>query len=496
MPLAAHLPALQVVLPLLAAPGCVLVHRPRAAWALATGVSWVALAIAATLLHAVIEKGPISYALGGWAAPWGIEYRLDQVNAFVLLIVAAIGAVVVPFARDSVEREVHSDRIYLLYTAWMLCLTGMLGMVVTGDAFNLFVFLEISSLSSYVLISLGRDRRALLAAFRYLVMGTIGATFILIGIGLLYAMTGTLNMADLAERLPSVADTRTVKTAFGFLTVGVGLKMAFFPLHAWLPNAYAYAPSPVTALLAGTATKVAVYVMLRFFFSVFGASFTFDVMLLDRVFLPLALAAVLVASAIAVWQVDVKRMLAWSSVAQIGYMALGVSFANVVGLTASIVHLFNHALMKSALFLAIGCVVYRVGAVSLSSMSGLGRRMPWTMAAFVVGSLSLVGVPLTAGFISKWYLLQGALQQNWWLVAGAVLFASLLALIYTGRVIEAAYFRRPERGAIQRTVHEAPALLLVPVWLLIAANVYFGVRTELTVGVARTAARILLGNAP
>ena len=403
--LGAHLPALQVVVPLLSAPICALIGRPRVAWATALVVSAVALATALALLQQVLATGPISYALGGWAAPWGIEYRVDTVNAFVLVIVSAISTVVLPFARDSIEQEVSEDRLSLFYTLWMLCLTGLLGIAITGDAFNVFVFLEISSLSSYALISLGNDRRALIASLRYLVMGTIGATFIVLGVGLLYVMTGTLNMMDLAERLATMHDTRTVKVAFVFLTVGIGLKMALFPLHAWLPNAYAYAPSAVSAFLAGTATKVAVYVWLRFFFTVFGADFALDSMFMDLLLLPLAIVAIVVASTIAVFQEDAKRLLAYSSIAQIGYIALGISLFSVTGLTAAIVHLFNHAIIKAALFMALGCIVFRTGSTSVASLAGIGRRMPWTMAAFVFGAMSLIGVPLTVGFISKWYLL-------------------------------------------------------------------------------------------
>ncbi len=494
--LGAHLPALQVVVPLLSAPLCVLIARPRMAWAMALVVSALALAMSAALLQQVLVSGPVSYALGGWAAPWGIEYRVDTVNAFVLLIVSTISTVALLFALHSVEQEVREDRVGLFYTAWMLCLTGLLGIAITGDAFNLFVFLEIASLSSYVLISLGSDRRALIAAFRYLIMGTIGATFILIGIGLLYAMTGTLNMMDLAVRLAALEDTRTVKVAFGFLTVGIGIKMALFPLHAWLPNAYAYAPSAVTAFLAGSATKVAVYVWLRFFFTIFGADFARDSMSMDVLLMPLALMAIVVASVIAVFQEDAKRLLAYSSIAQIGYMALGISLFSVTGLTAAIVHLFNHAIIKTVLFMALGCIVFRTGSVSIASLAGMGRRMPWTMAAFVFGALSLVGVPLTVGFISKWYLLLAALERGWWPLAVVVVLTSLLAAVYCGRVIEAAYFRDPEPGSIQASAREAPLAMLIPVWVLIAANVYFGIDTDLTVGVASRAAGVLLGAGP
>ncbi len=491
--LSVHLPALQVVVPLLAAPLCALVHRPRIAWALALAVSVLALLMSAALLQQVLASGPISYALGGWAAPWGIEYRVDTVNGFVLLIVSTVSTVALLFALHSVEQEVHEDRVSLFYTAWLLCLTGLLGIVITGDAFNVFVFLEISSLSTYVLVSLGGDRRALVAAFRYLIMGTIGATFILIGVGLLYAMTGTLNMMDLAERIPEVADTRTVKVAFGFLTVGIAIKMALFPLHAWLPNAYAYAPSAVAAFLAGSATKVAVYVWLRFFFTIFGADFALDSMSMDLLLLPLALAAIVLASVVAVFQEDAKRLLAYSSIAQIGYMALGIGLFSVTGLTAAIVHLFNHAIIKTALFMALGSIVFRTGSVSIRSLAGIGRRMPWTMAAFVFGAMSLIGVPLTVGFISKWYLLLAALERGWWPLAVVIVLTSLLAAVYCGRVIESAYFRDPEPGSIQANAREAPLMMLVPLWTLIAANIYFGINTDLTVGVAGRAAGVLLG---
>ncbi len=488
----AHLPALQVVIPLISAPLCALLPAGRAVWLTAVSTSWLAFLIAVLLLNQVLAHGPVSYLMGSWPAPWGIEYRVDVLNAYVLLIVAMIGAIVMTFGRLIVERRIRlpEHKQPWFYTAYMLCLTGLLGITITGDAFNVFVFLEISSLSSYVLISIGRDRRALTAAYQYLIMGTIGATFILIGIGLLYVMTGTLNMGDLAARIPAVADTRTVHAAFAFLTVGVSLKLALFPLHLWLPNAYAYAPSVVTAFLAATATKVAVYVLLRFFFTVFGAGFSFETMELDRILLPLALVGIFSASVVAVFQTNVKRMLAYSSVAQIGYMILGISLVSVTGLTASISHLFNHALMKGTLFMALGCVSFRVGAAKLERMAGIGRTMPWTMGAFMIGGLSLIGVPLTAGFVSKWYLVVGALEKGWWPVAVLVLITSLLAVIYIWRVVEAAYFKPAPEGQV---VREAPLALLVPAWTLALANLYFGLDTSLNAGVAQQAAEMLLG---
>jgi multicomponent Na+:H+ antiporter subunit D len=190
-------------------------------------------------------------------------------------------------------------------------------------------------------------------------------------------------------------------------------------------------------------------------------------MQVDRIFMPLALVGILSASLVAVYQLNVKRLLAYSSVAQIGYMILGVSLASVLGLTAGILHLFNHALMKGALFMAMGCVMYRVGSVRLVSMAGLGRRMPWTMAAFVAAGFSIIGVPLTVGFISKWYLVQAALAQGLWWVAGLVMIGSLLALIYIWKVVEVAYFQEAPEGS---QVREAPFTMLIPLWVLVAAN--------------------------
>jgi multicomponent Na+:H+ antiporter subunit D len=487
---AVHFPVLQIIVPLLLAPVCVLLRGARLAWFTALTASWIAFGIAVTLLLDVLAGGPISYAMGGWNAPWGIELRVDAANAFVLTIVAGIGAVVMIFARQSVDREVGDARAYLFYAAYLLCLAGLLGVTITGDAFNLFVFLEISSLSSYVLISLGKDRRALYAAYQYLILGTIGATFYLIGVGLLYQATGTLNMMDLAQRIEGQEGLRGLRVAFAFLTVGISLKLALFPLHLWLPNAYTYAPSAVTGFMAATATKVSVYVLLRVFFTIFGVEFSFGQMPLGEILMILAVAAMFAASTVAIFQNNVKRMLAYSSVAQIGYIVLGIGFASVTGVQAGVLHLFNHALIKGGLFLAMGCIAYSIGSTHIRDLAGLGKRMPWTAAAFVAGGLGLIGIPLTAGFISKWYLVLAALEKGWWWVAALILMSSLLAVVYVWKVVEQMYLKPAPDGAARA---EAPLGMLVPTWILIAASIWFGIDTRLSAGAALEAAKTLLG---
>jgi multicomponent Na+:H+ antiporter subunit D len=287
-----------------------------------------------------------------------------------------------------------------------------------------------------------------------------------------------------------------VRAAFAFIVVGSGLKMAMFPLHAWLPGAYASAPSAATVFIAATSTKVAVYVLLRFAFTIFGIEFSFDTLALAKVLVVFAAIGVFAASMAAIVQDDLKRMLAWSSIAQVGYMLIGIAAANLDGLTAGIVHLFNHALIKAALFMALGCVAYRIGVVRLDSVAGLARRMPWTFGAFALAGLSLIGVPFTAGFVSKWYLLLGVLQNGWWPLALLLLVTSLMALVYVGKVLEAAWFGTPLPDSVSEHAREAPLGMLLPLWALVLANLWFGVHTTLSVGVARTAAGALLGLAP
>ncbi|WP_416899671.1 MAG: monovalent cation/H+ antiporter subunit D family protein [Minwuia sp.] len=493
--LIANLPALQVALPLVAAPVCMFLKPKGLAWLFALLVSAATFAVSCLLLQQVMELGVVSYAMGGWAPPVGIEYRVDKVNAFVLLIVSMISLIALPYARVASAREIPLDKHNLFYTAWLLCLTGMLGIAITGDAFNIFVFLEISSLSTYVLIASGRDPRALTASFNYLVLGTLGATFILIGVGLLYIMTGTLNIADLAVRVPPIADQPPVLAAAGFLTVGIALKCGLFPAHFWLPNGYAYSPSLVAVFLSATATKVSVYVMMRFQFTVFGDVTVGENFDFANLLLPFAVIAFLVGSASAIFQQDMKRMLAWSSVAQIGYMITGIGLGSVEGVTAGIVHLFNHALMKAALFMAVGAVFLRAGGVRLVRFEGLGRRMPLTMFAFVLAGLSLIGVPLTVGFVSKWYLVQAALAQGpvGYFLTALILASSLMAVIYVWRVVEVAYFRDPDPEAPRE---EAPLMMLVPMYLLVGGCFWFGIDSEFTVGIAREAALQLMGLAP
>lgn len=487
-----QLPLLTIVVPMIAAPLCMLIGNRHVAWLLAFLASLVSFLFSAHMLAQVIDGDVLSYHLGGWAPPLGIEYRVDAANAFVLLLISGISTVILPYARQSVAYEIKKVSHTLFYCCYLLCFTGLLGVVVTGDAFNVFVFLEISSLSTYVLIAMGaeRDRRALTSAYDYLILGTVGATFFVIGIGFLYIATGTLNMADLAVRLADMESNRTVQAGFAFIVVGMGLKAAIYPLHLWLPGAYTYAPSVVTIFLAATATKAAIYVLLRFMFSVFQPAFVFELHTLTWIIMPLAILAMFAASLIAAFQTDLKRLLAYSSVAQVGYMILGIGLATKISLSATIVHLFNHGITKAVLFMVVGAFVMRKGSSFSKNLNGLGKQMPWTCAAFVIGGLSLIGVPGTAGFISKWLLIDAALEVDLWWLALLIVMSSLLAVVYIWKTVEVLYMNEPDLDTV---VKEVPLSMLIPMWVMALACIYFGLNTEITLTSASVAANSLLG---
>ncbi len=485
-----HAPVLVVIVPLLLAPVCAALPSWRAAWALTLLAAVSSFIFALVLVGETRSGAVLSYALGGWEPPVGIEFRVDGLNAPVLLLVSFISVLATVFAFPSVAREIRLEKRTLFFAAFLICMSGLLGVGITGDAFNMFVFLELSSISTYVLVALGatQDRRALPAALNYLVMGTIGATFFVIGVGFLYAATGTLNMVDMALRLDGLGDSRTVQAGFAFIFVGLGLKAAMFPLHQWLPSAYAYAPSFVTVFLSATATKVAFYALVRMLFSVFSPDFNFQAVAFTWVLAPLGAIAAVTCSFQAFFQTDIRRMLAYSSVAQVGYMLLGLSMGTALGLSASLFHLANHAFMKGALFIAVAGVAMSVGSTRISDFAGAAKKAPLTMAGFAVGGLSLVGVPLTSGFLSKIALFNAALENGWWWAVAVLAVSSVLAVLYIGRILEAAYFREAPAGRVHSG--EAPLLLLIPLWVLALTNLYIGIDASFVTSLTDAAAQI------
>jgi len=486
MSAATQYPILLVVVPLLSA-FCVSIvglYRKAVCFYITLGAMAVALwASVATLLE-VVENGTIHYRLGGWPPPMGIEYVIDHLNGMVLVVVAFVGFVTALYSKRSVEQEIP-DKISQFYTLYILLVTGLLGITATGDAFNLYVLLEIAALTSYALIANGEDR-APLASFNYLILGTIGACFYLLGVGHLYIMTGSLNMPDLQGILGDLYGTNAIQIAFILILVGVWVKMAFFPVHGWLPNAYTFAPSATSCLMAPLMTKVSVYVMIRIMFSVFSPDFTFEAFVLHRVIVWLAVIAIVAGSLRALAEKDFKKMLTYLIVAEVGYMVGGVWLANRMGITGAVLHILNDAVMTLCLFMVAGIVMYKKKSHAIDDMKGLFRKMPFTMAAFVVGALAMIGVPPTCGFFSKWYLILGAVDAGEWGYLCALLFSSLVNAVLFFRIIEKAYFENGAHGEDHRSagegrLDEAPLSMLVPLLVVAAALVVIGLFTGVIV---------------
>jgi len=467
-------PALIIAIPLIAAvltPLLGLVNR-RLCYPWLIIIIGLTGSLALAIASQVITSGPISYHMGGWAPPWGIEYRIDQLNALLMILITGAGFLGAVYSGPSFAKELPSQRVNAT-TLYLLMITGLLGIVITGDLFNIFVFLEIASLSGYGLIASGSPD-APLATFRYIIMGTIGASCYLLGVGYLYISTGSLNIADLHGILPQLYHSRVVLTAGSLMLIGIALKMALFPLHAWLPEAYFEAPSAVSGVVAPLYTKVGGYLMLRIMYNLFEPRFFIEIVPLTTILSWAAVIALLIGSIYAIAQKDLKKMLCYSVIAQVGYIVLGIALANRAGYSSAILTMINEVCTKSCIFLATGAIIYRVGNSRIDNLQHLFRRMPLTMLAFTIGAFSMIGVPPTCGFFSKLYLIFGCVAGGHWVFVAALLISTILNVIYFFRVIKVACFEEPKPD-YSRTeaypvveVEEVPLAMLLPI--LIAAS--------------------------
>ena len=486
-------PALMIVVPVFASLLLTLIgplgHRP--AYGLLIVSVAVSLAAALAVMIQVVQTGEtIHYRMGGWAPPMGIELVIDHMSAGVLVLISACALLTGIYSMHTARQD-NPDRLHHYYALFALLVAGLLGMTATGDVFNLYVLLEISALSSYGLLARGRGL-AFYAAFRYLIMGTIGASFYLLGVGYIYIMTGTLNMADLAEILtrPELRESVNVRIGFSLIILGVWIKMALFPLHAWLPNAYSRAGTTTACLIAPLMTKVSVYVMLRIMFTVFSADYILRQIAWSRLVIYLASAAAVLGMITALSQRDLRKMLTYIIVAEIGYLTGGAWLVNTAGYTGAVYHILADGLMTLCLFMAVGAVIYRTGHSSKVAMQGIFQRMPVTATVFLIGAASVVGIPPTCGFFSKWYLLRGAVQAEAWGFAASLIIAGLIAAVLFFKLIETAFFgildegmdengREPHYNSILRVRREeAPLTMLLPLIFTGAALFGLGIYTN------------------
>ncbi len=424
-------------------------QNQRLAFPLALSGLSVCVLAAVVAANTVVQQGPVQYRFGGWPPPWGIEYRVDHLTVFMLILISLIGWLSAIYAQKSVEQELP-DKVSLFWSLYMLLITGLLGIVITGDMFNLFVLLEVASISGYALVAIGRGR-APFASFRYLIIGTIGTSFYLLGIGFLYIVTGSLNMEDLRLLLPPIYGSRVVQAAFVFIFIGFAVKIALFPLHGWQPDVYTYAPSAVSVIISTAAAKTFVYALIRIVFSVFTLDFITGILSVFSIICWVAAVAMIVGSIFAIAQYNLKRMLAYSSIANIGYiiLALGLAPSTSLGLSPAVMHIANHAVIKGCMFMTACGFIYKYDLKDIRYFTGLGRRMPYTSLGLILASLAMIGMPPGSGFVTKWYLIRAALEaRSYWFVA-VIFVSTLLMIVYFWRVIEIMYIRHETESAVE-----------------------------------------------
>jgi multicomponent Na+:H+ antiporter subunit D len=453
-------PALLVMAPLLAALICSLFSWGAKRLCYPTAIIGLIISCfsAYKILMQVLDSGTIQYRMGGWMPPMGIEYRIDLLNAVVLLLITAIALINLVASYQNIQQETK-EQSNAFYAIYLLFVTGLIGVTATGDLFNLYVLIEITSLTSYAQIAMGDKDRAPLASLNYVFIGVIGASFYLLGVGYIYIMTGSLNMVDVAQMLPALYGSSAILIAFIFCMLGIWIKMALFPLHVWLPNAYTYAPTAVSRIISPLMTKVMVYVMIRLMITVFGFEYIFEKLNLAEAVVWIATIAILAGAIMAIAQKNLKKMLTYIIVCEIGYMVGGAWLGNELGMTGAILHIVNDAIMTFALFLAVGNMVYKLKSVNYTNLKGVFGKMPWTMAGFVIAAFSIIGIPPTCGFFSKWYLVLGAFDAGAYHFAGALIISSLLCAVLFFKVFEIGFFNT---GHDKIEMSEAPVSMLIP----------------------------------
>jgi len=409
--------------------------------------------------------GVLVYNVGGWKPPIGIGMVLDGLTAFMLVTVNVVAFCIAVYSVNYMEKFTSKWKFYTLF---FLMLGGMNGVIITGDIFNLFVFLEIAAVASYALVAFGTERHELEAAFKYAVMGTLGSLFILLGIAFLYGYTSTLNMADMGNILAQSGSANIVLMVIVLFLMGFGLKAALVPFHAWLPDAHPSAPAPISAMLSGVLIKsLGIYAICRIFYNVIG--FNQEISAILMFFGALSM---IVGGLLALGQWDFKRLLAYSSISQIGYIVLALGLGTPLGIIGGLFHLFNHSIFKSLLFLNAGAVEYATGTRDLKEMGGLASKMPFTGTTGFLGSMSIAGIPPFSGFWSKLIIIIALVQAGKVGYAFWAVIISVLTLAMYIKVIRYAFLGKLKEK--WRGVEEVPLFMKLSMGALALACVAGG----------------------
>jgi multicomponent Na+:H+ antiporter subunit D len=434
---------------------------------LANLATFALLMLSVYSIHLVKSHRILVYKVGGWVPPIGIAMVLDGLSSFMLITVNAVSFLVTIYSLNYIER--YTDK-WKFYTLFMLLLAGLNGLIVTGDLFNLFVFLEIASIASYALVAFGTEAEELEAAFKYSVMSSVASSFILLGIALIYSYTSTLNMADMAGVLSQRPDNLVVPFVGVLLLMGFCLKSALVPFHAWLPDAHPSAPAPISAMLSGVFIKtLGVYAFCRVFFNVFGMTPS-----LFQILRMLGAVSMIVGAVLALAQSDIKRMFAYSSISQVGYIIFALGLATPLAILAGLFHLFNHAFFKSLLFLNSGAIEYATNTRDLKRLGGLMRQLPVTGYTSLLACVSIAGIPPLGGFWSKLLIIFAAIQAKYFGLAMTAVLVSIITLAYYLKFMGFTFFAKPGVERIE-TIKEVPGPMRFAMVILAIICVFTGV---------------------
>jgi multicomponent Na+:H+ antiporter subunit D len=454
-----QLPVLIVITPLIGAFLAPLLYRrhEKTSGYLVLFSLLLSLVMAVALLVKVRREGTLFYQMGNWPPPWGIEYVADPLRVYMLLVVVAVSLWIFLYALKDLEHELRREVIGWYYTLYLLLVASMAAMTMTNDLFNLFVLMEICAITSCAIITVKEDRECLEAGFKYLILSAMGTGCFLLGVAMLYMVTGHLNFGFLQQELSAavIKYPLNVFTAAALFIVAFGTKAALFPLHVWLPDAHASAPSPSSAMLSGLVIKIYTFCLFIIFYRVFPRSLL-DNLPLSEIVLWLAAFGVMFGSIYAMLQTDLKKMLAYSSIGQIAFIFMGIGLDQRLALVGGLYHIAVHAITKSMLFMAAGAIIYATGVRRISDLNGIGRVMPLVLLAFTVGSASMIGIPGTGGLISKWYLALGALEVGRSLFVLVILLSSLLNAIYYMPIVINAFMSQDD---FTHKVKEVPRVL-------------------------------------
>jgi multicomponent Na+:H+ antiporter subunit D len=444
-----QLPAILFLLPLFAAISMPVVCLKHRHWCQPISVAILAAMVLVSIwnLHNVIHHGEVRYVFSGWTVPLGIEWVADGLASIILVLLSALGLLGVVFTGPTSPKAL-GGRIIHFYTLILLLVSALTGIVFAGDLFNLFVFLEVAAISSYALVGVSGGR-ALFAAFRYLILGTIGASLYLLGVSYLYAITGTLNMADIADKLPLLLNSKALLGGLLFMFIGLGIKMALVPFHTWMPEAYTYAPESISPILAPLITKVVLLAWVRIIYWVLNASIViYDIPILLLVAVLGVLAAVIGAS-LALAQRDIKMMFAYGGISHIGIILIGIGQGNQTGFVGGIFYLLNDAVMQAGLFFIASVAFCQYGVRTIDDLGRVGRQAPWLTGSLIVVALGMIGLPPTGGFFGKWYIILGALEAGNYVSVAAVLLSTLLTLAYFVKLFEGIFRQSSTQSDVQ-----------------------------------------------